>query len=297
MRQRILVTGGKGQLASCIHAIADQYPNLNFIFVDRTIMDISNDQHVSEFFGKNKIDWCINCAAYTTVDKAESEDDIANEVNVLGPKNLAKSCKEHDVKLVHISTDFVFNGEKNRAYTENDATGPLNTYGKTKLQGEQEVISVLDQHFIIRTSWLYSEFGHNFMRTMLKLSKEKEQLQIVNDQIGTPTYAGDLATFIVQLIATSSREFGLYNYSNEGVASWYDFAKAIFDMSKIDIKVNPIASDNFPTAANRPTFSVLDNAKIKQTFNSEPKYWRESLEVCLQNLKDDHYNLNPKNQV
>lgn len=280
----VLVTGADGQLGQCIQNITHQFPSLDFLFADRNTLDITVANDVLDFFETNAIDWCINCAAYTFVDKAETEIEKARIVNVVGTQNLAKACKVYDVKLIHISTDFVFDGKKNVAYTENEATDPLNIYGRTKLQGELEISSILKQHYILRTSWLYSEFGHNFMLTILRLSKENKELKIVDDQIGRPTYAGDLAKFIMQLIVTDTSEYGIYNYCNEGIASWYDFAKAIVEISKINIKVAPISSDVFPTRAKRPTFSVLDNTKAKEVFNSKLVYWRDSLVVCLRNL-------------
>lgn len=279
----ILVTGGGGQLAQSIKSL-DNLPDYKFIYTDVSELDITEQDGLFKFFEDYEIDWCINCAAYTAVDKAESDFDAAHKVNIIGAKNLALVCKVHNTKLIHISTDFVFSGEQNIAYTEEDAPSPINIYGETKLQGEIEILSVLNRHFIIRTSWLYSEFGHNFLNTMLRLSKEREELQIVDNQIGTPTYAGDLAQFVMDLIVAKSDKFGLYNYSNEGVASWYDFAKAIFEISNIKINVVPIPSTNFPTPAKRPTFSVLNKSKIKQTFNHIPPYWRDSLNKVLISL-------------
>lgn len=281
MKTNILVTGSNGQLGSSIRSIADQYPNLNFIFVDRTVVDITNRTSVLAFFERNFIDWCINCAAYTAVDKAEEEEDIAHSVNVIGVKYLAQACNDYKVKLIHISTDFVFDGTGHTPYTETDETQPINIYGQTKLEGEVAIASILEQHFVLRTSWLYSEFGNNFMRTMLRLSKEKEELKIVNDQIGTPTYAGDLAIFIVKLIELDSHHYGIYHYSNTGVASWYDFAKAIFDLNQISISVIPIPSTDFPTPAIRPKYSVLDKTKVSLEFNIEIPQWRHSLEKAL----------------
>lgn len=281
MKTNILVTGSNGQLGSSIRSIADQYPNLNFIFVDRTVVDITNRTSVLAFFERNFIDWCINCAAYTAVDKAEEEEDIAHSVNVIGVKYLAQACNDYKVKLIHISTDFVFDGTGHTPYTETDETQPINIYGQTKLEGEVAIASILEQHFVLRTSWLYSEFGNNFMRTMLRLSKEKEELKIVNDQIGTPTYAGDLAIFIVKLIELDSHHYGIYHYSNAGVASWYDFAKAIFDLNQISISVIPIPSTDFPTPAIRPKYSVLDKTKVSLEFNIEIPQWRHSLEKAL----------------
>lgn len=286
MKTRVLVTGGSGQLGQSIQSIAPQRPTLEFLFCDKNTLDITNSEHVLSFFKTNTIDWCINCAAYTNVDKAEVNQDQAYEINVLGAKNIAKACQVYNVKLIHISTDFVFDGQNNKPYTETDITNPINIYGRTKLQGEAEIASIFSNFFIIRTSWLYSEFGHNFMKTMLRLSSEKDLIRVVDDQIGTPTYAGDLAQFIMEIIATDSVKFGLYNYSNEGVASWYDFAMAIFEISNIQINVAPITYMNFPSATKRPGFSILENTKCKDIFNIVIPYWRDSLRKSIQSIKD-----------
>ena len=277
----VLVTGANGQLAICLKKYRPQNEDFKFLFYNSEHLDISSKANVEKIFSTHEFDWCINCAAYTAVDKAETDVADARNVNVLGVKHLAEACKAYKTKLVHISTDFVFSGEHFKAYSEEDLPNPLNVYGKTKLEGENEISSVLKDYFIFRTSWLYSEFGHNFLRTMLKLSEERNEISVVVDQISTPTYAGDLARFIINLIVDNRSEYGLYHYSNEGVASWYDFAKAIFEISDIHIKVNPILSINFPTPAKRPNFSVLDTTKLKQVFNVELPYWRESLEKVI----------------
>lgn len=281
----ILVTGGNGQLASCIKSITNNSEHHNFIYCNSNELDISSENQVNLFFSNNKIDWCINCAAYTAVDKAETELNSAQKINSGGAKNLAIACKKHNTKLIHISTDFVFDGSKNQPYTELDTTNPISIYGQTKLDGEKVIKSNLDKYFIIRTSWLYSEFGHNFMKTMLRLAPERDELSIVNDQKGTPTYAIDLAKLILKIIKTNSTKYGLYHYSNEGVASWFDFAKAIFEMSNISIITHPIPSSAFPTPAKRPRYSVLDKSKIKYTFDIEIPNWKQSLKVALTNLK------------
>lgn len=285
MQTNVLITGGKGQLGQCLNAISSQFPQINFIFVDKQELDITNFEMVSEYFENHKIDWCVNCAAYTAVDKAEEHQELAQLINVQGTHNLAMACKASASKLVHVSTDFVFNGMKNMAYQENDATGPINVYGKTKLEGELEIQALLKSYFIIRTSWLYSEFGNNFLKTILRLASQKDKLDIVDNQIGTPTYAGDLAKFIVELIIMDSTKFGLYHFSNEGVASWYDFAKSLLELSHVHFEINPIPSIHFPTPAERPVFSVLDNTKIKDVFNVRPPYWRESLKKCISKLE------------
>lgn len=279
----ILVTGGNGQLANCIKDVESKYSNLNFIYADAKELDITDFGAVQQFFTNNYINYCINCAAYTAVDKAESDKVVAKNINVLGSKNLAVICASKKATLIQISTDFVFDGEKAFAYTETDVTNPTGVYGVTKLEGEQEVTKNIEQHFIIRTSWLYSENGNNFMKTMIKLSKDRDKLGIVVDQIGTPTYATDLAETIIKLINTDNQDYGVYHYSNEGVASWYDFAKAIFEESNIKIKVLPIKSEAYPTPAKRPHFSVLDKTKIKTNLQIEIPHWRDGLRRAIKN--------------
>ncbi|WP_055444114.1 dTDP-4-dehydrorhamnose reductase [Lacinutrix himadriensis] len=279
----ILVTGGNGQLATCIKDLESTYSDLNFIYANSAQLNIADFDAVQQFFSTTNFQYCINCAAYTAVDKAESDQEKATEVNVVGAKNLAIACAEKNATLIQVSTDFVFNGEKSVAYTETDTTNPTGVYGATKLEGELEVAKNLEQHFVIRTSWLYSENGNNFMKTMIKLSEGRDLLTIVADQIGTPTYATDLAETIIKIITTNNTQYGVYHYSNEGVASWYDFAKAIFEESNIKIKVLPIPSKAFPTPAKRPHFSVLDKTKIKTNLQIEIPYWRDSLKKALAN--------------
>ena len=281
----VLVTGGKGQLASCIKDLAVEIKGYNFIYVDVEDLDITDEQAVGSFFKLNKPSWCINCAAYTAVDKAETDFELAKNVNVNGTKYLARASKKYKSKLIQISTDFVFDGIKGSICTEEDPTNPISVYGGTKLEGEQVTIDEVNEHFILRTSWLYSEHGNNFLKTMLNLGSERNELSVVCDQIGTPTYAGDLAELIVKLIKSDSIAYGLYHFSNEGVASWYDFTMAIFDLAKVDCKVLPINTDGYPTPAKRPSFSVMDKSKIKSTFNIEIPYWRDSLKKCLEILE------------
>jgi len=278
----ILVTGGNGQLASCIKDVEKQYDDLNIIYTDHLELDICNLNQIQTFFKSNpQIDYCINCAAYTAVDKAETEAEKAFEINATGAKNLAQVCNDHDAILIHVSTDFVFDGEKNEPYTETDAANPISVYGASKLQGEVEIQQALKEYFIIRTSWLYSEYGNNFMKTMLRLAETRDGISVVSDQIGTPTYAGDLAEIIIQIINTKTEKYGIYHYSNEGVASWFEFAKEIFKLTKNKIKVNPIPSIEYLTPAKRPKYSVLDKKKIIDVFKIDIPFWRESLKKVI----------------
>ncbi|TWO33988.1 dTDP-4-dehydrorhamnose reductase [Seonamhaeicola sediminis] len=282
--KHILVTGGNGQLASCIKDIENNYNSYNFIYTDYEDLDICNKTQLDSFFKAHTLAFCINCAAYTAVDKAESETEKAYLINATGAKNLAEICKDYNVTMVHVSTDFVFQGNTNQSYTENDVTKPISVYGASKLKGEQEIIKTLQNYFIIRTSWLYSEHGNNFVKTMLRLGKERDELKVVNDQIGTPTYAPDLAEVIMSFIVTKNVNYGTYHYSNDGVVSWFDFAASIFKLSKVDVKLTPIPSDHFPQDANRPKFSVLDKTKIKKELQISIKPWETSLQRCLQKL-------------
>ena len=278
----VLVTGSNGQLASCIKDLAGQYENLKFIYTDYQELDICDLKQVNTFFKSNpKIDYCINCAAYTAVDKAESEVDKAYEINAQGAKNLAIVCHEFAAVLIQISTDFVFDGQKNSPYVESDVPNPISVYGASKLQGEVEVKQRLETYFIFRTSWLYSEHGSNFMKTMLRLAETRDEISVVSDQIGTPTYAGDLAKMILNIVSSKNTNFGLYHYSNEGMVSWYDFAKAIFEVSAIEIKLNPIKTVDYPTPANRPAYSVMDKAKIKSRLSTQASFWIESLQKAI----------------
>jgi dTDP-4-dehydrorhamnose reductase len=273
----ILVTGASGQLGQSIQFIASNYSDCQFIFASSTDLDITNQERVNHFFDTNTIDFCINTAAYTAVDKAESETEKAESINVVGPRNLAIACQKNQVKLLHISTDFVFDGASSKPYLETDATNPLGIYGKTKLEGEQAVANAMNDYFIIRTSWVYSQFGNNFMKTMLRLASERDTLGIVSDQIGSPTNAVDLAKALLSIIQSNSSKYGIYNFSNEGIASWYDFATEIFRINKVVINVNPIPTEAFPTPAKRPKYSLLDKSKIKNAFGIDIKTWQESL--------------------
>ncbi len=279
----ILVTGASGQLGCSLKAIISDYPQYVVTFANRDVLDLSKPSRIDNFFSENTFDLIINCAAYTAVDKAESEPELANAINHLAVKQLAEIAVQQQAKLIHISTDYVFNGQQHRPYIETDEVDPQGVYGKTKLAGEQAVMQAMPTNaLIIRTSWVYSEFGNNFVKTMLRLGAERDSLSVVCDQIGTPTYARDLAQAI--MIIVGSEQFKqevinsqLYHYSNEGVCSWYDFAKAIFEQNKISCQVAPIETKDYPTAAKRPHYSVLNKAKIKKDFNFSVSYWGDAL--------------------
>ncbi len=278
----ILVTGGSGQLGSTLKAItAESHSDLNFVFKSSADLDITNFEAVHKEMSSTDYAYCINCAAFTNVDKAETDTDAARLVNITGPRNLALNCMERKTVLIHISTDFVFDGYLNEPYKEEDIARPIGFYGDTKYKGERAIINNLEEHFIIRTSWLYSEFNNNFMKTMIRLGTEREELSVVYDQVGTPTYAKDLAEVMIHIIKAHSIDYGIYHYSNEGVASWYDFAKAIFDGHDIAINLKPILSKEYPMPAERPKFSVLDKTKLKETFGISIPHWRDSLKVAL----------------
>ena len=278
----VLVTGANGQLGQALQSIASKFLDIKFVFCDSTTLDITNKENIDLIFEKYAPDFCINAAAYTAVDKAESEPEKAYFINVEGVKNLAEVCKNSHTKLLHISTDFVFDGTKNTPYAEEDFPNPTGVYGITKLKGEQVIQEILEEHFIIRTSWVYSEYGHNFMKTMLRLANEKDSLTVVNDQIGTPTHAIDLAEVLLKIISINNQQpttnnYGTYHYSNEGQCSWYDFAKKIFELNHVTIDLKPIPTSSFPTPAKRPSYSVLDKTKIKSTFGLTINPWEESL--------------------
>ncbi len=283
----VLVTGSSGQLGQSLQFIAPKYPDIDFVFCSSKELDITNPINCEQLFSKYKPNYCINTAAYTAVDKAESEPEKAHLINVVGAKNLAEVCKTHNTVLLHISTDFVFDGDlspraQSRGYSEEDIPNPTGVYGQTKLDGEIEIQNVWNKHFIIRTSWVYSQFGNNFMKTMLRLASERDSISVVNDQIGTPTNAIDLAEVLVKIICHPERSrgtsvYGIYNFSNKGQCSWFDFAKKIFEVNKVTINLQSIPTSSFPTLAKRPKFSVLDKSKIKKTFGIEIKNWEKRL--------------------
>lgn len=281
----IFVTGSMGQLGSEIKELSNNY-DYNFFFTDRTNIDITDEVSIKTFCQTNNINIIINCAAYTAVDKAESDENNADLVNRKAVKKLAKISKENNIKLIHISTDYVFDGKAFKPYCEQFQTNPQSIYGKTKLDGENEMININPLNsIIIRTSWVYSFYGNNFVKTMLRLGKEKDELGVIFDQVGTPTYAKDLAYTILEILPKiENSKVEIYNYSNEGVLSWYDFAKEIMKMAKLNCKINPIETYQYPTPAKRPHFSLLNKKKIKSTFNIEIPYWKDGLDDCLKRM-------------
>lgn len=280
----ILVTGANGQLGNSMRKITGNYTQHKFIFTDMPEVDITDLPLLENIVKKENIGAIINCAAYTAVDKAESCEDLAAKINVEGPKNLALAAKGVGAKLIHISTDYVFDGKSSLPLKETDKTRPIGVYGRTKRQGEIEVEKTGCDAIVIRTAWLYSEYGNNFVKTMLRLGKERDSLNVVYDQIGTPTYATDLALAIMTLLEKGFKGFDTYHFSNEGVISWFDFTKAIFEIAGVGTKVNAIESFEYPTAAERPAYSVLNKRKIKEAGVSVP-YWKDSLKGCISILE------------
>ena len=282
---RILVTGSNGQLGSEIVALQAQETQHQWFNLDINGLDITDKNAVKQFVLSNKIDGIINCAAYTNVDKAEEDVALCYKVNRDAPQYLAQAIEKVGGFIIHISTDYVFDGTNNIPYTEQDKPNPVTIYGKSKIEGEQYVCESCKQHIIIRTAWVYSSYGKNFVKTMIKLGKEKPSLGVIFDQIGSPTYARDLAKAIITIVNQGIIP-GFYNFSNEGVISWYDFTKHIHQLANItSCKVAPIHTADYPTLAQRPHFSVLDKTKIKNTYNIEIPYWRDSLEECIQLLE------------
>lgn len=282
----ILVTGANGQLGSELHALSGSYPQHTFTFIDRNTLDLSNLCKLEDYFDNNTFEVILNCAAYTAVDKAESDHELADTINHRSVSLLAKIAKKKSISLIHISTDYVFNGQNYRPYLESDPTDPRGVYGRTKRDGENAILNVSPKNsLILRTSWVYSTHGANFVKTMLRLGRERDSLGVIFDQVGTPTYARDLAGAILEILPKISNETPeIFHYSNEGVASWYDFAKAIFELSKISCTVNPITADQYPTPAARPHYSLLNKSKIKSDFEITIPYWRDSLRECLKEL-------------
>lgn len=281
----IIVIGGSGQLGQCLREVVTASTvNNNYVFLSQKDLNICDHKQMNDLFDQYRPAYCINCAAYTAVDLAEEEQSAAYEINEYAVKRLAETCVFYKTTLIHVSTDFVFDGNHGSPLSETSTTNPINVYGSSKLNGELAIASTLNQYFIIRTSWLYSEKANNFCKTMLKLAQIKSELNVIYDQVGTPTYAVDLAKCIIQIIDSQKPAYGLYHYSNEGVASWYDFAKAIFEFAEVDIDVWPVSSNAFVTKATRPHYSVLDKSKIKSTFGITIPYWRDSLNQCINKL-------------
>ena len=280
----ILVTGANGQLGSCIKAIANNYPSCNVVFEDSSSLDITNRNQVLQYMSNSQFDYIINCAAYTAVDLAEDNKEKAFEINAKAVENLTIACKRFSSTLLHVSTDFVFDGKKNAPYLEEDNTHPLNYYGASKLNGEQIIQQALSKYVIIRTSWLFSEFGNNFVKTMVRLGQEKKELSIVADQYGSPTYAIDLAHIMLTFIASSSTSYGLYHFSNYGATTWYNFAAEIFKLQNQDIRLYKTTSKQFASRAIRPKYSVLETKKVKETLNIDIRNWQSALKEMLSRL-------------
>jgi len=277
MSEKILITGSNGQLGT---ELSHLIPNA--VFTDVAQLDITNADAVKRFINDNEIGTVINCAAYTAVDRAEDDFELAHKINAVGPKNLAKNVE----KIIHISTDYVFDGTAHTPYKPGDFTRPLSVYGKTKRSGELEVLENAGKAIIIRTAWLYSPYGNNFVKTMRRLGAEKEEINVVNDQIGTPTYAADLAKAIVDIVPQISyKTRGIYHFTNEGVCSWYDFAHEIMKQSGLKCRVNPIPSSAYPTKAPRPFYSVLDKSDIKDTFGVKIPHWTDALGRCIERIR------------
>lgn len=285
----IIITGANGQLGRCFQALSASHSGRVFRFLGSSDLDIADKRAVKRFFQENKVSWVINCAAYTAVDKAEAEPDEAQKVNVLGVKYLAEACQEHNANLIHFSTDYVYHNRQNTPFHEDDQVSPKGVYARTKLAGERALMHVLSNNaMIVRTSWVYAATGHNFVNTMIRLAQERGHVRVVADQIGSPTYAPDLAAAVLEIIRQVEEKeiqkeiiHGVWHYANEGVASWYDFAHAIFELKGIECRLEPIETSDFPTPAQRPSFSVLSKSKIKATFGLKIPHWRESLAVCL----------------
>ena len=285
--KKILVTGANGQLGQCLQKISSQFEEFEFIFTDSETLDITNKEEVNDFFWQNAPDFCINAAAYTAVDLAETDIEKAFLVNADGTENLAEACAENNAQFIHVSTDYVFDGENNLAYTEEDFTNPLGVYGASKLAGDELALEVNPCSVILRTSWVYSEFGKNFVKTMLSLFATKEELNIVADQFGQPTNANDLAEAIMKIIKSEKITPGIFNFSNLGRISWFDFAEKIAELSDAKIKLNAIETSQYPTPAKRPKNSVLDLDKISKTYAVPLKPWEESIEDCVQILQNN----------
>lgn len=283
----ILVTGANGQLGNSIRLLADRHPQYQFLFTDVDTLDITDPAAVKAAVQDNQVNYIINCAAYTAVDKAEDNEELCRRLNSYAVGLLGKAAHEAGAKMIHVSTDYVFSGTSCLPYKETDDTRPVSTYGRTKLAGEEVLMEVCPDAVIVRTAWLYSEFGSNFVKTVLRLGKERDELGFVFDQIGSPTYAGDLAAAILTIVVSDERDAfipGIYHYSNEGVCSWYDFTVKILEIAGINSRVHPIETKDYPTRAVRPPYSVLNKSKIKQTYGIAIPHWESSLRVCLERL-------------
>lgn len=289
MQKKILVVGGNGQLGNCIRKISPDFElEYEFIFTDSTTLDITDSSAVENFFADHKPDFCINASAYTAVDLAEKEEEKAFAVNAFGVENLAKSCSDYNVVLIHVSTDYVFDGETNLDYSEEDFTNPLGVYGKSKLLGEELALENYPKTVILRTSWLYSEFNKNFVKTMLNLFSQKDELGIVADQFGQPTNANDLAEAVMMIVENPNKQFGVFHFSNYPETSWFSFAKKIAEFSNSTVKLNQLTTAQYPTPAKRPVRSTMSLDKIERIYKIEPKHWENSLEDCIQILLNNN---------
>lgn len=284
--KKILVTGADGQLGRCLKDAALEYSEFDIVFASRKDFNIENKEAISEFFRIYSFDYCINTAAYTNVEKAESEADAAFSINADAVKNLSEACEINEVTLLHISTDYVFDGKQSRPYVETDTTNPINVYGASKLKGEQFIEDICSKYFIFRTSWLYSQYGHNFLNTILKYAKDGKPLTITTEQIGTPTNANDLAKTVLEVIHSNSEAYGLYHFSNDGDATWYDFAEAILEFSNQLAVTNLAKTDHYRTFAARPKYSVLVKENAKNAFSLTIKEWKQSLKDLLNNINN-----------
>lgn len=277
MVKKVIVTGANGQLGRCIQHIAEQYPKIHFTFTTKNQLDITDANAVDSFFKKNKFTHVINTAAYTHVDNAETDQDLAFKINEIGANNIAKACADYDMELLHISTDYVFDGKSDLSYTETMPTNPINIYGASKLAGEKAIIAACKKNIILRTSWLYSHFGHNFYLSMCRAIQNRKHLQITTEQTGTPTNALGLADVLLKIISQEEKEYGIYHYSDEGQATWYDFAMAIERKVWGENKGYIQQTDFFETKAKRPIYSVLNHNKIKDNFTINLKSWQQAL--------------------
>ena len=283
--KKILIIGGNGQLGNCLNKLISEYAlDYEFHFTDYDTLDITNQKQINEYFSEYEPHYCINVSAYTAVDLAEQEKEKAFAINAEGVRHLAEACTEKGIDLIHISTDYVFSGDTNIPYSEDDFTNPLSVYGASKLEGENLALENNPKTIIIRTSWLYSEFGKNFVKTMLNLFGSKDELNLVADQFGQPTNANDLAEVIMKIISTEEKEYGVFHFSNYPETTWFDFAKKIAELSKSNISINPISTEEYPTPAKRPIRSTMCLDKIENSYNIEPKYWENSLEECMEIL-------------
>jgi dTDP-4-dehydrorhamnose reductase len=285
---KVLITGSNGQLGSEIRKLSSDFPKMDFIYTDIAELDLTNINQIENLFKEFEFDVCINCAAYTAVDKAEDDKDLAMLVNAEAVENLARTCNKYNSLLIHISTDYVFSGKHYMPYVEEDKVSPDSFYGLTKLEGEKAALKNCDKTVVVRTSWLYSAFGNNFVKTMIRLGNERDEIGVVADQIGTPTHAADLARAVLKIANSYDAKYSneIYHYSNEGAISWYDFAKAIMRIEGIDCNVKAIESKDFPAKANRPFYSVLNKAKIKNHYSVAVPYWEDSLRNMLNELKN-----------